>query len=168
MNADGAADDLADQLLTETREELVRADNKAGLILAGASVVAAVILGGAAAGDIAVDDQASIVIVLAVLAAIAIILGIVFTALAVFPRTGTTQAGRARYFADITAYRTDDEVAAAIAAEAQDRGRRTRQQLRVLAGTVATKYAWIQRAMIALGFGFTLAGFAAILSLLLP
>ena len=159
------ADELADQLLQESREELTRADNKASLILAAASVVVALILGGAVAGDLTLSDQPRVVVVLAAVAAVAVTIGIVFIAVAVFPRTGTGVQGRARYFADIDQCEREQQVAVALSFEVESPGLRTREQLLVLSGAVATKYAWTQRSMIALALGFTLAGVAALLSL---
>jgi hypothetical protein len=96
--------ELAHLLLNETREEMQKADQKAVLMLSalGAMVVAllAVATGGASLRDYAPAAQTLFWVGCA-----AWVPALIASGLAVLPRTGSPQQGRAHYFGDVT--RTD-------------------------------------------------------------
>lgn len=152
--------------LAETREEITRVDGKTSILLAGDGVAVGVVVAGLIAGDLQISNLALIVAVLAGLAAAATLAGIGLLGAAIYPRCGTAEHGRARYFTEVAVYDNPDELQLALANDAQV-GDRLLHQLLGLSKTVATKYALLQWGIRLLGVGITLATGAAVTDLLL-
>ena len=150
--------DYVRRLLDETREEVSRADTKASIVLAGASVVVGILLTGLVTGDIAVQGQPWFVVVLAWISGALLVGGLAFVGWAVYPQTGSPDSGRARWFAEIVKHRDDAALAEAVAVDQGD-GNRDLHQTRELAGIVWRKYqrTKIGMRLLALGLGAVLA-----------
>jgi hypothetical protein len=156
--------DYVRRLLHETREEVVRADTKASIVLAGAGVVVGILLSGFVTGDVSLEGERWYVGVLVWTAAIALIIGVVLIGLAVYPRVRGAELGQGRWFAEIQQYGKDDAaLAAAVEADASD-GARDLHQARVLAGIVGRKYRLTQVGMLSLAVGLATSGLAGLLS----
>jgi hypothetical protein len=152
--------------LAETREEITRVDGKASILLAGAGVAVGVVVAGLIAGDLQIAKLALIVAVLGALAAAATLVGIGLLGAAIYPRCGKAEYGRARYFTEVAAYDTLDELRMALANDTHV-GDRLLHQLLGLSKAVATKYALLRRGIRLLGLGIMLATGAAVTDLLL-
>lgn len=156
--------DYVRRLLDETREEVVRADTKASIVLAGAGVVVGILLSGFVTGDVSLEGERWYVGVLVWTAGIALIIGVVLIGLAVYPRIRGAEPGHGRWFAEIQQYGKDEAaLAAAVEADASD-GARDLHQARVLAGIVGRKYRLTQVGMLSLAVGLTTSGLAGLLS----
>jgi|SRR5918994_5548467 hypothetical protein len=152
---ESALDDTAlrDQL-AETREEIVRVDGKASIVLAGAGVAVGTIVAGLVAGDMKISDMSVAVLVTSILSAIATLGGIGCLGAAIYPRCGTPEPGRARYFAEVAAHKTAEALRLALAHDASA-GDRLLHQLWGLSKAVMTKY-------ILLRWGIRMLGLATI------
>jgi hypothetical protein len=145
--ADGHA--LAGQLLTETREELARADGKAQILLAVSGVAVSVVLGGAISGDWSPSDLDRCAQVLWWIGVSAAALGLSGLGYAVFPRLLTADDARITYFEDVLRYKDCPALSQGLAAEAA-RGDRDVEQLLRLSRLAHRKYLAIQASMSAL------------------
>lgn len=153
---------LASKLLAETREELVRADGKAQILLAATGVVISVVIGGVLSGDWRPRDlscHAEFVWWAGVVAA-AIGLGALIYAL--WPRIGSTDTGRVRYFADVRTHKACASLVPAMNDEAKRRDRDA-DQLLALAPIVWKKYIALTTAIITLSAGVILTVIAALI-----
>lgn len=158
----GHASDLASDLLTETRDEIHRADSKANILLAVAGLAASVLIGGLVSSDLSLTGARGAVQVLTSLACAALALGISFLGAAVYPRTGEAAPGRVRYFRDVTQYKTVQELRAAVEDEAQISNERTLQQLLALSAVVMKKYRHTIQGEVAIGLSLAFAIAAAV------
>lgn len=132
---------LCSQLLTETREEIARADGKASILLAGAGVAASAVIGGALSSDLTLLGAAGVVQVLAAASALAMLTGIWALGAAVMPRVGTHADGRVRYFTDVLQYdQSTQKLKDALDKEAELGDERTLHQLIAVSGIVKKKY----------------------------
>ncbi|WP_406199360.1 MULTISPECIES: Pycsar system effector family protein [unclassified Streptomyces] len=100
----GAAPDrgteLARILLSEAREELVRADNKAGLLLASLGAALTALLGAIGSGVIAPRNYPIVPQLLLWMGCAACVPALVLLGLAVTPRLGNPHHSRTHYFGD--------------------------------------------------------------------
>lgn len=156
--------EVADRLLAECREEVVRADGKASILLAGVGVAASALLAGLIAGDWAPADLANSVewlwwIGTALTGASVVLLG-----LCILPVLENAEASsRIDYYGDVQRFRTSGELAEALEQSKPDVYSRTVRQVHVCAGIVTRKYRLLRCAMGALAASVAL----VILSLLL-
>jgi hypothetical protein len=133
--------ELCAQLLTETREEIARADGKASILLAGAGVAASAVVGGALSSDLTLLGAAGVVQVVAAASALAMLLGIWALGAAVMPNVGAPAAGRVRYFTDVLQYeQSTQKLKDALDKEAELGDERTLHQLIAVSGIVKKKY----------------------------
>ena len=143
--------EVADRLLADCREEILRADSKASILLAGVSVGASALLAGLIAGDWSpteLDNSVEWVWWI----------GITFTAVAVvqlglclLPVLANAEASnRIDYYGDVRRFRTSGELAAALEQGQPDVYGRTVRQIHVCAGIVTRKYSLLRWAMGAL------------------
>jgi len=166
--ASGRSDDpphavLARRLLTEAREELARADQKAQMLLAALGIAGGVLLTGLLAGSwspFQLDNRIEWLWWLGVLTALG---SVVALGIAVRPRArrGVPFEG-VWYFHDVTAYRSRAKLNAALRQQATDLFDRDVDQLYVVARLVALKYTWIERSMV----GITIAAVCCTLGVL--
>ncbi len=141
-------------MLTEAREELVRADGKAGLLLAASGVGLGALLGGLLSRDwtpFSLDNTAEWLWWLGVAAAG---YGLYRLGRSVWPRTVRKgpPPGVVAYYGDVNKFegRPTAEVRAALQASAQDPSSRLVDQLREVSRIVGVKYAGIRAALVAL------------------
>ena len=146
-----STDTYATELLSDTREELTRADSKAQLLLAATGVAVGALLAGFIRDGwqpSELDDRVEWLWWLGVVAA-----GVGITSLgsAVYPRTrrrrGESVATSVGYYADVVTFAGATELRAAIAAAAGDAGSWNANQLLQVSRIVATKYRLIRVGM---------------------
>lgn len=165
VRAEPALDEAAlrDQL-AETREEIVRVDGKASIVLAGAGVAVGVIIAGLVAGDMKISDMSNAVLVLSAISAITTLAGIGFLGAAIYPRCGSPEPGRARYFAEAAAHNTVEELRVALAHDSIV-GDRLLHQVWGLSKAVANKYVLLRWGIRMLGVAIIFGVVAGILDL---
>jgi hypothetical protein len=159
--------DYVSRLLTETREEVTRADTKASIVLAGAGVVVGFLLTGLVTGDVSIAGSRWYVGALAWIAGGFLVGGVAVLGWAVYPRTGNPQRGHARWFAEIERYKNDEAGLVQAVETDQADGMRDLHQAFGLAEIVAKKYRLTKVGMWLLGAGFVAAGLATLLHILL-
>jgi hypothetical protein len=106
-----------------------------------------------------------IVAIFAGCAAAAALVGIFLLGAAIYPRCGTAEPGRARYFTEVAAYDTLEQLRAALAADAGV-GDRLLHQLLGLSRAVAAKYTRLRCGVGLLGAAIVLATGAGTLNLI--
>lgn len=135
------------RLLDECREEVQMSDSKANMLFAGVATVVAIML------NILLDDGSRLrtsgdaVIVLSVLSLAVFTIALVFLALAVTPRLGRPERGKARYFQEHAEFVDSESLLQVLVVDAEDAVERHAQQLHVLARIVRRKYQHLRRAM---------------------
>jgi hypothetical protein len=133
-------ENFAARLLDETRHEIDRADTKASILLAGASVAAGALVAGLLGGDIDPSNARAAVQLVGAIAAALIVIGVALLGAAVFPRVQRGTPGRARYFMDHAQYRSVGDLREAVVREAADAEGRHLEQLLDLSRIVRRKY----------------------------
>lgn len=141
----GHGRELVRVLITETREELLKADNKAGLILATLGIALTALLGAISGGGIAPQHYAPVPRTLFWAGCAAWVPSLVMLGLAVAPRVGQPQELRAHYFGDATASVSVQRLAAVI--RRTDPLDRDLNQFVALSRTVWVKYRCIHHGM---------------------
>ncbi|WP_030324205.1 Pycsar system effector family protein [Streptomyces sp. NRRL B-3229] len=148
-DADGAAGssgELARVLLSESREELVRADSKAGLMLAFLGAALTALLGAIGSGVVSPRQYPVVPQLLLWVGCGACVPALVLLGVAVAPRLGAPEDSRTHYFGDARLARS--------AAELEETVRRTDplvrdlSQLVVLSHITWTKYRCIRQALV--------------------
>jgi hypothetical protein len=137
--------DLAQRMLRETREELVRADGKAQILFAASGVVISVILGGILAGDWRPSQLSCLGQSLWWAGVSATAVGIAALGAGIFPQLASASSGRVTYFEEVRKHELE-ELVPALNAEAAHKGRDVEQLLR-LSQIVHIKY-WAVRVAI--------------------
>lgn len=149
--------DLAKLLLSETREELTRADGKASLLLAALGIGLSAILGAILAGSwtpfVLLRPYEAIWWAGSAFAGVSLLC----LCLAIFPKIAhKSGTGAITYFGDVAKLKTVSELSAALKKSVTDPPERTVVQLHVLARLVERKYGFIRAGLIALGFAIGL------------
>ncbi len=154
MTAPTQGAELARRLLEETREELLRADGKASLLLAAVGVIAGAVITGFVATSVSPLDLKESVQWLFWLGALLVGGGVAGLGTAVWPRIGAPREGRVHYFGDVLGYKGNlDGLRAALVDGDGEHIERDACQLHDLAVIVHTKYRAIRW-----GMGLTAAG----------
>jgi hypothetical protein len=136
------------QILTETREELTRADSKASLLFAVFGVVLGALLAGLISQRWQPADLAAGATVVFWLGTALAALGAASLGWAVWPRVNHEQAdGPASYFGDVVAYGADRAALRAGLAAGAASDERDVEQLAVISSIVWKKYAGIRLAL---------------------
>lgn len=163
--------DIADyrkEFLRATREELVRADAKAALLLAAAGIAVGALLNGLLNGRWSPNDLTNEVEWVWWLGASAVALAVVALGTAVYPQT--RRVGRAptkaAYYGDVVQLERD-ELDAALRGAAADLAESVVDQIYQVSTIVARKYARIRFALAAFAGGAALCTLAILLNLLL-
>ncbi|MFF8284100.1 Pycsar system effector family protein [Streptomyces albus] len=131
-------------LLSETREELVKADQKANLLLAGLGVAVAALLGAFASARINPLSFPATAQALFWIGCIAMLGALVLLGRAVLPNTGTGEINRMDYFGDVAVSDMSWEQVRDLAAATVVNDRDIRQ-FTILAHSVCNKYRWIRQ-----------------------
>ena len=135
--------ELTRRMLTETREELARADGKASILLASVGVVVGVLLGGIITGDWSPDKLACAAEGFWWIGVAAAGGGMLSLSVAVYPRLVPAAPGRVTYFEDVRRHETCAALLPHINTEAE-RGDRDAEQLWRLSKIAHKKYRAIQ------------------------
>ncbi|WP_087874172.1 Pycsar system effector family protein [Arthrobacter globiformis] len=155
---------LATQILSEAREELARADGKAGLLLAAAGVVVGALLAGLLAKDWDPTSLQDCIEWLWWTGTAAGLAGLVSLGCAVWPRTKYRKQRHPKtlsFFGDVIGM-SMSELEENLEVTAAKPGRATLDQLKQVSRIVDQKYRWIQRGM----FSLALASAACLVSVL--
>ncbi|WP_432119694.1 Pycsar system effector family protein [Streptomyces sp. bgisy032] len=141
----GCGAELARVLLSEAREELVRADNKAGLLLASLGAALTALLGAIGSGVIAPRQYPVVPQLLLWLGCAACVPALVLLGLAVTPRLGTPHRSRTHYFGDARLATSPAHLERTV--RRTDPVTRDLSQLATLSRTAWTKYRCIRHAL---------------------
>ncbi|WP_432037594.1 Pycsar system effector family protein [Streptomyces cucumeris] len=142
----GHGGELEHILISETREELLKADSKAGVMLTALGAALTTLLGTISAGGITPQEYAPVPQTLFWAGCAAWIPALVMFGLAVVPRAGKPQRSRAHYFGD-AAGTSSVELFAELVRRTDPRERNLSQCI-VLSRTVWLKYRCIRHGMI--------------------
>ncbi|MGW5130823.1 Pycsar system effector family protein [Streptomyces sp. NPDC004135] len=137
--------ELARILLTEAREELVRADNKAGLMLASLGAALTALLGAIGSGVITPRQYPAVPQLLLWAGCAACVPALVLLGLAVTPRLGHPDHYRTHYFGDIRLATSLAHLERTL--RHTDPLARDLNQLAILSQTAWTKYRCIRHAL---------------------
>ncbi|GGU29402.1 hypothetical protein GCM10010274_15360 [Streptomyces lavendofoliae] len=148
------AAELARVLLTEAREELVRADNKAGLMLASLGAALTALLGAVGSGVIAPRQYAVVPQLLLWAGCAACVPTFVLLGMAVTPRLGSPRRSRTHYFGDARLATSIAQLERAV--RHTDPMARDLAQLAILSRIAWTKYRCCIRHALAWGTVFCL------------
>jgi MFS family permease len=153
----------AAELLSETREEIVRADTKAAILFTAFGIAVSAVLGGMIAGDWSpkdLDRGATVVFWVGGGCAFVSFLALGY---ALWPRMKHKNAeDPAGYYLDIHEYDDLNALRTALKQSAEFGGR-TVEQLRVTSDIAWSKFVGIRLAMLLYGFGIAACGGAVIL-----
>ncbi|WP_330174569.1 DUF5706 domain-containing protein [Streptomyces sp. NBC_01498] len=147
--ADTAADrgaELARVLLSEAREELTKADNKAGLMLASLGAALTAVLGAIGGGAVDLRQYAVVPQVLLWSGCAACVPALVLLGLAVAPRLGNPRHLRTHYFGDARLALSSGQLERTV--RRTDLVSRNLSQLAVLSQIAWTKYRCIRHALV--------------------
>ncbi|MCX4235794.1 Pycsar system effector family protein [Streptomyces ortus] len=136
---------LVRTLLAEAREELLKADNKAGFLLASMGAALTALLGVILGGAIEPRGYAVVSQILLWAGCVTCFVSLVQLGLAVTPRVGRPHHARAHYFGDVNA--TASVLCLEEAVRRTDSRERDLSQLTILSRTVWIKYRCIRHAM---------------------
>jgi hypothetical protein len=137
--------ELARVLLSEVREELVKADNKAGLMLASLGAVLTALLGAIGSGVIAPRQYPVVPQLLLWVGCAACVPALVLLGLAVTPRLGNPHRSRTHYFGDARLAMSAGHLERTV--RHTDPVSRDLCQLATLSRTAWTKYRCIRHAL---------------------
>lgn len=144
---------LGSNILREAREELVRADGKASLLLAATGIIIGALLAAFLAGTWHPSKLKDCVEWLWWVGTALGSLGTLALAAAVFPRTkyrSNRRPGIVAYFGDVVGL-SMDELRMGLEGTAKNEDSATLDQLKAICFVVDKKYRWIQTGMVLLG-----------------
>jgi hypothetical protein len=147
-DAAGAAYDarLARTLLTEAREELLKADGKAGFLLAVLGAMLTALLGAMCGGALRPRTYGPLSQALLWAGCLTCVVALALLGTAVTPRVGVPRDRRAHYFGDVQAAASAVRLREALSRT--DPRDRDLSQLTVLSRTIWIKYRCIRQAML--------------------
>lgn len=135
------------RLLDECRDEVKLADSKANMLFAAVSTAMAILIGLLLDGDSQLRGSGDGVVLLSVTALATFLVALVILALAVSPRLGRPETGRARYFQEHAEFADPDALMRELRSDAVDPSARHASQLLALAKIVRRKYQHVRSAM---------------------
>ncbi|MEJ1179599.1 MULTISPECIES: Pycsar system effector family protein [unclassified Pseudarthrobacter] len=144
---------LASNILREAREELVRADGKASLLLAATGIIIGALLAAFLAGTWHPSKLKDCVEWLWWVGTAVGSLGTLALAAAVFPRTkyrSNRRPGIVAYFGDVVGL-SSEELQRGLEGTARNEGSACLDQVKAISFVVDKKYRWIQTGMVLLG-----------------
>ncbi|MFH8794227.1 Pycsar system effector family protein [Streptomyces sp. NPDC017941] len=137
---------LARTLLTEAREELLKADSKAGVLLAFLGAALTALLGAMCGGAVQLHRFGVISQVLLWVGCVTCVTSLVLLGMAITPRVGIPCGSRVHYFGDASVMASMSHLDRAV--RLTDPVVRDVSQLAIVSRTVWIKYRCIQHAMI--------------------
>lgn len=155
----------ASQLLQEAREEVTRADGKASILLAAAGIAVSVIAGSSMINR-AHGRINTLFIIFDFLGIIVGLIGILFLALAVMPRTKHSgEPKNVSYFGHVATFTTSKTLVEAIELVCEQDEDRIVDQLLTISQIVVKKYSFIKNGLIALGSSILLLLIASVVEI---
>jgi hypothetical protein len=152
------------RLLDESREEIRLSDTKASIMLGASAAVSAFLAGSLADDASQFRTDGSAVAVLSFVVLGTFLAAMVMLGLAVLPRLGHAEPGRARYFEEQAQFETPAKLLEALVRESADPPARHSQQLLTLARISRRKFHHLRRAMFTLSGGLFLLGLTCLVS----
>lgn len=136
------------RLLDECREEIRVSDTKASIIFGAVGAFAAILSSQLLDETGALRSNGAAVTVIGIVALATLIVSMLLLGLAVIPRVGQPETGRARYFEEQAQFDSASELLTVVSAESHDSGERHAQQLFVMARIARRKYRHLRSAML--------------------
>ncbi|WP_423265231.1 Pycsar system effector family protein [Frondihabitans sp. 4ASC-45] len=157
---------LVESLLSEAREELGRADNKASILLAASGVVVGALIAAVLAGSWSPSDLSTLTAWIWWLACGFLAAGIACFGSAIYPRT--TRPAKlpdfVAYFGDVVVFEHRADLEQALSRTTDTPGSRNLDQLELISKIVSKKYLFLRRALLSFTFGALLLGAVAVLT----
>ena len=136
------------RLLDECREEIRLSDTKASIIFGVVGAFAAILSSQLLSKTGALRTNGTAVTVIGIVALATLIGSMLLLGLAVTPRVGRPEPGRARYFEEQAQFGSAAELLQVVAAEAHASSERHAQQLFVMARIARRKFGHLRTAML--------------------
>ncbi|MEO8268056.1 MAG: Pycsar system effector family protein [Ilumatobacteraceae bacterium] len=152
------------RLLDECREEIKISDSKASIIFAAVATATALL------ANLLLDEKQQLrtngaaVTTLSVVAVATLVSAMVMLGLAVIPRVGRPEAGKARYFEEHAQFESPEALLAVVSADAEVPGVRHAQQLLAMSRIARRKYLHLRRAMLAVALAIGVMALAVLVS----
>ncbi len=137
------------RLLDECREEIRVSDSKASIIFAAVATATALLANLLLDRSQELRTNGATVTVLSLIAVGTLVVSMVLLGLAVIPRVGQPEPGRARYFGEQAQFESAQGLLDAVTADAQHASERHAQQLLVMSRIARRKYTHLRHAMLA-------------------
>ncbi len=153
MKTDSADSTYILRLLDEARQEISRADNKANVLLAAATITVSVLLSGAMTGDLQIELLPGWIEWFCWFGLVAVTAGMTQLVRAVLPSRDSGHDGHADYFRDFARFGTPAEMAAALPAARAEEFARHLRQLHVISRLANRKYQQIRTGGLLLACG---------------
>ncbi|HEX3090193.1 MAG TPA: Pycsar system effector family protein [Ilumatobacteraceae bacterium] len=141
------------RLLDECREEIRVSDSKASIIFAAVATATALLANLLLDSGQELRTNGAAVTVLSLIAVGTLVVSMVLLGLAVIPRVGNPEPGKARYFGEQAQFDTHQALLAAVNADAAVATERHAQQLLIMSRIAKRKYIHLRRAMLAVAGG---------------
>lgn len=152
------------RMLDECRDEIKISDSKASIIFAAVATATALLASLLLDGSQTLRTSGAAVTTLSAIAVGTLLASMLMLGLAVTPRVGRPQAGRARYFEEQAQFETHEALLAAVSADAAAPEVRHAQQLLILSRIARRKYVHVRRAMLAVLVATAVMGVAVLVS----
>jgi hypothetical protein len=152
------------RLLDECREEIKISDSKASIIFAAVATATALL------ANLLLDETQQLrtngaaVTTLSVVAVATLVASMVMLGLAVIPRVGRPEAGKARYFEEHAQFASPEALLAVVTADAELPGIRHAQQLLAMSRIARRKYLHLRRAMLGVALAIGVMALAVFVS----
>jgi len=148
------------RLLDECREEIKLSDSKASIIFAAVGFSTALVVDKVFKPDSQLRTHGAFVVVLSTVAIVGLVMSMVMLGMAVLPRVGHPEPGKARYFEEHAQFSSCTALLAVVAADAERPSERHAQQLLTLARIAKRKYQCLRRGMYAIAAAMAVLGVA--------
>lgn len=136
------------RLLDECREEIRVSDSKASIIFAAVATATALLANLLLDRTQELRTNGGLVTALGLIAVATLVVSMVMLGLAVIPRVGQPEVGKARYFGEQAQFETAESLLRALKADAAVASERHAQQLLVMSRIARRKYVHLRRAML--------------------
>lgn len=138
------------RLLDECRQEIRVSDTKASIIFGAVGAFTAILSGQLLDGSGTLRTNGAAVTVIGIIALATLIASMLLLGLAVIPRVGHPESGRARYFEEQAQFDNAAELLKVVSIEEQASSERHAQQLLVMARIARRKYRHLRSAMLSI------------------
>lgn len=152
------------RLLDECREEIKISDSKASIIFAAVATATALLTNLLLDETRKLRTSGAAVTTLSVVAVATLVSAMVMLGLAVIPRVGRPEPGRARYFEEHAQFESPEALLSVVTADAEFPAVRHAQQLLAMSRIARRKYLHLRRAMIAVALAIGVMALAVLVS----